>query len=76
MNDNATNIIHLPDQLTSIDAVQSDDELAAEMRIRLTRRLNQVAAGQRALTEDLKQSIRNMNAIFHRSGYPLIDADF
>jgi hypothetical protein len=76
MNDNTSSLINLPCQLTPLDTPQTDDELAAEMRIRLTRHLNQVTAGQRLLTEDLKNSIRNMNAIFHRSGYPLIDVNF
>lgn len=76
MNDKATNVLGFPIQLTPVGTPQSDDELATEMRIRLTRRLNEVAAGQRRLTEDLKESIRTMNAIFKRSGYPLIDADF
>jgi hypothetical protein len=75
-NDNESKQLAFPIQRTPPNPNKSDDQLFTDVTLKYTQYLNEVALGTRELTEELKQDIRELNVIFSRSGYQMIDVDF
>ena len=77
MNDNQTNILDFPIQIT--DASSDDisvDELFCRTRMKLVIKLNLHYHGKYQITEEDKQGILIVNDVFRRNGYQTIDVDF
>lgn len=76
-NDNESAQLTFPIQLNDkINPQQSDDDLAAELRVRIAHNLNRVNRGEREMDNELIEWITDVNAILGRGGYDPVPVDF
>ena len=75
-NDNESNQLAFPIQITAENEQQSDDELSAEMRVRIAQAVNRVAAGEDTMRPELVGWINRVNALLMRGGYDPVPVDF
>lgn len=75
-NDNESAQLYFPIQLTPPSDDKSDDQLAAEMRVRIARQLNMVSAGKDVMDDELIDWINSVNALLMRGGYEPVPVDF
>lgn len=73
MNDNETNLLAFPIQITPLGTQVSDDQLACEVRMLYVQKLNEANEGRYKLTDRDLYNIERINAVFRRNGYQVIE---
>jgi hypothetical protein len=75
MNDNNNSILAFPNRDARYHHCDESNDLTHSVRTKLIAKLNRVARGEYVLTFQDKKTIRMVNEIFTRNGYPPIDCD-
>lgn len=78
-DDSNNDILYFPIQVKKStheeNMAKPGHELAAEIRVLLTKKLNRVALGEYELTDRDRANIERMNAIYQNHNLPLIQID-
>ena len=82
-NDNESKQLSFPIQLGTTEEeiaeqykTSTDDQIAARLRLRITNNLNQIAAGEKKINDELIQWINGVNVLLIRGGYHPVPVDF